>query len=75
MDQEKKTQILDIVVVCILFVAGCFIGKLVKKAYDTWLSFNGPAIGILVLGELIWWRVRKNLIKKWEDKDRMRSKR
>ena len=34
---------------------------------DAWLSFNGPAIGVLIIGEVVWWRIRKKLIKKWEE--------
>ena len=67
LDKERKLQVLDIVVAVVLFVFGCIVGKLVMIRYDTWLSFNGPAIGILAIGELIWWRLRKRLIRKWED--------
>ena len=69
LDHEKKLQILDITVVCVLFLLGGFVGKLVTENMgDTWFSFNGPTLGILIIGELIWWRVRKSLIKKWEDR-------
>ena len=52
----------------LLFVIGCVAGKFMMiYASDTWIDFNGPAIGVLVVGELIWWLVRKRLIKKWKD--------
>ena len=66
LDREKKLQVLDIGVVIVLFIIGCLIGKLVMIRYDTWISFNGPALGVLAIGGLIWWRIRKWLIKKWE---------
>ena len=68
-DRENKLNILDISIVCILFTIGCFVGKLVmENVADTWIAFNGPALGILALGELTWLWVRKSLIKKWENR-------
>ena len=67
-ERERKMQALDITVTILIFVVGCIVGKLVMERYDTWFSFNGPAIGVLSIGELIWWRVRKQLIWKWEDR-------
>ena len=65
MEQEKKLQILDITVAMVLFIIACFAGKLVKvHVANTWWAFNGPALGVFGLGELIWWRVRKKLVKK-----------
>ena len=64
MEKERKLQILDLSIVIGLVVAGCVIGKLVMEKYDTWISFNGPAIGVLVIGELVWWRIRKRLMSK-----------
>jgi len=65
LDYEWKLQIWDITITIVLFIIGCVAGKLMTiYASDTWFSFNGPAIGILFIGELIWWRVRKRLIKK-----------
>ena len=63
MEKERKLQILDITVVVVLFIIACVAGKLVMNEYDTWISFNGPALGILAVGELIWWRLRKKLNK------------
>jgi hypothetical protein len=48
---------------------GCSAGKLMMVyTADTWLAFNGPAFGVLIIGALVWWRFRKILIKKWEDR-------
>lgn len=67
LDYERKLQIWDITITIVLFIIGCVAGKLMTiYASDTWFSFNAPAIGILFIGELIWWRVRKRLIKKWK---------
>lgn len=53
-DYEKKLQILDLVVVIVLFFGGCFLGKLVmENVTDTWFAFNGPAIGVFIIGELV----------------------
>ena len=67
-EHERKMQVMDITVIILLFVIGCIAGKIMMiYASDTWISFNGPAIGILVIGELIWWRIRKIIKKKWEE--------
>lgn len=39
--------------------------------YDTWLSFNGPALGVLAAGGLIWWRIRKKPVEN-NDKEKNR---
>ena len=52
LDKERKLQVLDIVVTIGLFTIGCIVGKLVMMQYDTWLSFNGPAIGVFAIGEI-----------------------
>lgn len=67
LDYDRKLQILDITITIVLFIIGCVAGKLMTiYASGTWIAFNGPAIGILVVGELIWWRIRKRLIRKWK---------
>lgn len=69
LDYERKLQIWDITITIVLFIIGCVAGKLMMVyASDTWLSFNGPALGVLIIGEVVWWRIRKILIKKWEDR-------
>lgn len=63
---EKKLEILDFVILFGLIAVGCFAGKLVMdRVSDTILGFNGPAIGILVVGELIWSQIRKTLQQHW----------
>lgn len=65
----KKLQILDITITIILFIIACFVGKTMMNIYDTWVAFNGSALGVLGLGELIWWLIREYIInKKWFNK-------
>lgn len=67
LDQEKKLQALDITVIMVLFVVGCMVGKLVMvNISDTWIGFNGPALGIIAIGELIWRRIRKVIERRLE---------
>ena len=67
-EHERKMQALDITVTIRLFIIGCVAGKIMQiYASDTWIAFNGATIGILVTGELIWWRARKRIKKKWEE--------
>ena len=67
-EHERKIQALDITLTILIFVVGCIAGKVMMiYASDTWLAFNGSALGILTTGELIWWRIRKNIKKKWEE--------
>lgn len=62
MDKERKLQVLDITVVIVLFFLACFTGKYVMTyVSDPWLGFNGPALGILAVGEFIWFFVRSKL--------------
>lgn len=67
LDTESKMQALDITITIVLFIIACIVGKLVMEKHDTWISFNGPAIGVLAVGELIWWRVRKRLAMRNEE--------
>ena len=67
-EHERKIQVLDLLVVVFLFIIGCVVGKLIMKyASDSWIAFNGPALGIFIIGELIWCRIRKRIKKKWEE--------
>ena len=53
-EHERKMQALDFTVIIVLFIIGCVAGKLMMiYASDTWIAFNGPALGILIIGELI----------------------
>ncbi len=66
MEPEKKIQIFDFIILTCLIFAGCSVGSwVIHSISNTVLGFNGPAISILLGGELIWSRVRKLLIKKW----------
>lgn len=59
---ERKLQILDITVTILIFTVGCILGKLVMvHTADTWFAFNGPVLGILGVGELLWWNARNRL--------------
>lgn len=60
---DGKQQAIDLIVTIAIFIIGCVVGKLIMERYGTWISFNGPAIGVFAVGELIWWRVRKRLNK------------
>lgn len=65
LDQERKMQILDISVTVVLFIVACILGKVSMNHFgDTWIAFNGPALGTLAVGELVWWRIRKIITKK-----------
>ena len=67
-EHERKIQALDITVTTLLFVVGCIAGKIMMiYASDRWIAFNGPAIGILAIGELVWWWIKKIIKKKWEE--------
>ena len=69
MGQEKIIQILDFTVLIGLFVESCALGKLVmENVSDTWNAFNSPTLGVLAFGGFIWWRSRRSMIKKWEDR-------
>ena len=62
LNNERKLQIIDLTVLIVLFVVACIIGKIVLNICDTWWAFSGPAIGIVLLGELLWMKVvRKKL--------------
>ena len=52
---------LDITIAIAIFVIGCLIGKHLNDQYGTWISFNGPAIGVLLVGELVWYFIRRLL--------------
>jgi len=64
---DKILGILDFIVLFGLITLGCFTGKAVMNTVtDTVLGFNGPAIGVLAFGELIWNAIRKKLQKRWD---------
>lgn len=61
---ERRLQTLDLIVLIVLMTIGCFAGKYVmENISNTWIGFDGPALGVLAVGESIWWRARKALDK------------
>lgn len=65
-DVENKIQLLDFIVLftCIFF--GCLAGRYVMNSISySILGFNGPAIGVLAAGELIWLKARGILLNRW----------
>lgn len=51
LDQERKMQILDVSVTAVLFIVACVLGKISMNRFgDTWIAFNGPALGTLAVG-------------------------
>lgn len=70
MDAEKRIQVLDFALLFLLVALGCMLGKFsMTHISNSILGFNIPAIGILVIGELIWVKVRGNLQQRWNKKD------
>lgn len=65
---ERQTKVLDLTVIIIIFILGCFIGKNSIDAYDTWISFNRPALETMVIGEGLWWFLKQRLSKKQGEK-------
>lgn len=59
---ERLTQVLDISVTIIIFTIGCLVGKSLMDTYNTWISFNGPAMGILLVGEGLWFVNKKSIV-------------
>ena len=61
---ERIKHCLDLLVVLIVFIASCLVGKLVIiYVADTWLAFNAPTLTVFIIGMLVWKRVRKYLNK------------
>ena len=55
---------LDLLVVLIVFIAACLVGKLVIiYVADTWLAFNASTLAIFSIGMLVWKQVIKYLNK------------
>ena len=59
LNKELKLQIIDLTVSIVLFVIACFIGKIVLNRYNTLWTFSVAAILIVIVGEFVWWTVRK----------------
>lgn len=63
-DVEKKIQLLDFIVLFICVFAGCLAGRYVMRHIsNSILGFNVPAIGVLIIGEYVWMKIRKMIIK------------
>ena len=60
---ERIIQLLNISVLIVLFFLGCAIGKLIT---DNWFVFNGIVIGIIFVCDIIWQRLRKKLVKRYD---------
>lgn len=66
---EKRMQVLDILITVVLFVIACILGKLCMDYHgERWLAFNIPAVGTTIIGELVWCVIRKQIVKKIEVK-------
>lgn len=70
---ERLTQVLDISVTIIIFTIGCIVGKVAMDTYNTWISFNGPAIGILLVGEGLWFVIRRALLRRRTEHEKKRT--
>lgn len=65
-DNEKKLEFLDFVVLFGLIIFSCLLGNiLMSRVSNTVLGFNVPAIGVLVVGELVWLKARRMLQDYW----------
>lgn len=69
-ETENKIQLFDFIVLFICVFAGCLAGRYVMDhILNSILGFNGPAIGVLVIGELIWLKTRGILQKRWSKQE------
>lgn len=73
-ESENRIQVLSIIVLIALAIIGCMVGSFVMNNFsNTMLGFNGPAIGVLAIGELIWMKVRSILQKCWDKQESQRD--
>ena len=59
MKQDVKKQVIDVAVVVTIFTGACVVGK--ELMNGSWIGFNGPVLGILALGVLGWWMIRREI--------------
>ena len=60
MDTENKRLAIDVAVTTSIFLVACLVGKAVMtNVGDDGFSFGLPAIGIFVLGVIVWLWIRK----------------
>ena len=65
-DEKKLLTILNPIIFGLVILIASIVGKLYMMSHgDTWLSFNGPALGIVFVGFNLWVLVRGILIRKW----------
>ena len=68
-EKNLKIEYIDILVTCMLFVVGCAIGKLgVEHFGESIWAFNIPAIGLFLVGELIFYLIKRVLSKLFSEK-------
>lgn len=59
LDKNQKSEYVEIIVTCILFIVGCAFGKLgIEYFGESIWAFNIPAISIFVLGELVLYAIK-----------------
>ena len=65
MDKYNSSSIdstaVNLLVVIILFFAGCFVGKYFMEKYNSGIVFNVVSISILVLGEMVGCCIKKRI--------------
>lgn len=67
---ERIQRFICLTVTFILFILGCILGKVCHENYvDTWFSFNVPALGIFLIGELLWYIVSRKLFEMIEKRN------
>lgn len=60
MKYKKVYTFLDLSVFFALFFAGLGIGQYISKhVTDIWAAYNGSVICVTLIGELMWWGIRK----------------
>lgn len=65
--QEIKQQILDIVVISLIFLGAAFFGKCIMGQYrETWLCFNISALVFAGIGMFLWHFLRKKNYERYE---------
>ena len=65
MKYEKTFILLDLGIFFLLFFGGMGIGLYISKnSTDVWNSLNGMVISVVLLGELIWWKMRQGVVER-----------
>ena len=67
---ENRIQALNIIVLLALSIIGCIVGSYVMNHIsNSMLGFNVPAIGVLVIGELVRVKISGILSKHWNKQE------